>query len=149
MSPTTWLPKRRRFQIATLAKGTGIVGITWRFLVLYGGMCSLPYICFLHPRFLQAKSCSLPVSVRPQPIGTACFWSEPSPPSYVPECCPYQNPEKATDCQSINFTPKQPGNIYFHNLLLTTLYISSPICINYRLCYFCILHCIGYIVLSR
>lgn len=42
--------------MATLAKGPGIVGIKWRFVVLYRGICSLPYIHLLHPRFLQAKS---------------------------------------------------------------------------------------------
>lgn len=54
--PTTsrLIPRRDGFQIATLAKWTGIGGIKWRFLV-YRGMCSLPYICFLHPRFLLVR----------------------------------------------------------------------------------------------
>lgn len=61
-SPTSRFPKRGGFHVATLAKGTGIVGIKWKSLVLYLGMCSLPYICFLLPRFLPAElsyCCSL------------------------------------------------------------------------------------------
>lgn len=148
MAPTIWLPKRRRFQIATLAKGTGIVGIKWRFLVLYGGMCSLPYICFLHPRFLQAKSCSLPVFSEAAAYRNSLFLICVFPSFLYTRMLSVSKSRKSDRLsESVAFTAKQPGNIYFHKLLLTTLYISSPICINYRLCYFCILHCIGYIVL--
>lgn len=48
-----------QFHIATLAKRTRIAAIKWTFLLLYQGMCSLPYICFLHPHFLPAEACSL------------------------------------------------------------------------------------------